>query len=339
MVSAKEAKEWAPEHLRGIIDAVYTPFCGKDGDEIDYDALRTVIRYFLGDLQHDGIYVCGTVSEFWALTKDERKKIAEVTIDEAKKVNPKAIKIVHTGCLPVKDCVELTNHAQQIGADLAIMLTPYLEATGAPGVYEYYRYVAERTDIPMALYNSGSTQFILSPEDIADLYNRIPAICAIKNGVFQYEHSVKLHRLVPKMVIGEMELLAAGRGGLMKYGYTAPVIVGGAGSLQDIPGKMLYTEHWKLLMEGKLTEAAEQYYTSGLAEIASMCLECMICPDRPGYVGHWGSAIKSLFSLLGMPIGDYPHSRPPQHPVPEAFVQRARDCYVKAGFIKPVLHY
>ena len=48
MVTAAEAKEWAREHLRGNCSSLYTPFSGRDGDEIDYAALRALVRHCAG---------------------------------------------------------------------------------------------------------------------------------------------------------------------------------------------------------------------------------------------------------------------------------------------------
>ena len=52
MVRAHDAKAWANEELRGICDSLYTPFSGRDGDDVDYDAVRDLVRYTLGDLDH-----------------------------------------------------------------------------------------------------------------------------------------------------------------------------------------------------------------------------------------------------------------------------------------------
>ena len=49
MPSARDAKEWAAGALRGIGDSLYTPFSGTDGDDIDYDAYRALVRYCVGD--------------------------------------------------------------------------------------------------------------------------------------------------------------------------------------------------------------------------------------------------------------------------------------------------
>jgi len=335
MVSAREAKKWGPERLKGVIlDAPIIPFSGEDGDEIDYDALRKVVRYIVGDLGH-GLQLIGTVGEFWSLTLDERKMIVEVAFDEANKVNPNVVKSVSANSETVKDCVELTRHAQEQGADYVMILTPHFEAWGASGVYEYYKYVAKRTNIPILLYNSGCTGLILSPEDMAKLYHEIPAVFGVKNGIWQPSSSVALHELAPNMVIWECDLLAAGLQGLMKKGLVSPVILGHVGYLLDKPGRMLLGEHWKLLMEGKLTEAAEQYYTSGLFDIYRVMMELWICSERPGVMTHWSSGIKYMASVLGLPVGDYPYGRPPHTAVvPESFKEKVHKAYARAGFIK-----
>lgn len=330
-VSAKEAREWAQSNLKGLLDSPYTPFCGKDGDGIDYEALRKLIRYCLKDLKHDGIYIGGIAAEFTALTVDERKKIAEAAIDEINKVNPKAIKIVGTHCLPVKDCVELTNHAKAIGADMAIIITPYYLAWGALGVKAYYKYVAERTNIPLAIQQSFPTGWIMSPAEIADLYNEIPALCAIKNAARKAGHSEEVHKLAPRMVIWETDLFAAGPGGLMKRGIVAPIVMGTGIYVYEVPDKLLYTQYFNLVVEGKFAEANELWFTSGLREIYDQVI--MECPGRPGVLSHWGSTDKYRASLLGLPVGDYPHSRPPQYPMPEELKRGIRDAYVKAGYI------
>jgi 4-hydroxy-tetrahydrodipicolinate synthase len=52
MATAGEARAWARSALRGIGDSLYTPFCGPDGDDIDWEAYRALVRYCVGDLGH-----------------------------------------------------------------------------------------------------------------------------------------------------------------------------------------------------------------------------------------------------------------------------------------------
>jgi hypothetical protein len=52
MATAREAREWAHTALRGIGDSLYTPFCGLDGNDIDWAAYRALVRYCVSDLSH-----------------------------------------------------------------------------------------------------------------------------------------------------------------------------------------------------------------------------------------------------------------------------------------------
>src|SRR5579864_3286978 len=108
MARAGEAREWAQAHLHGIADSLITPFAGECGDDIDYDAYRAIIGYCLGDLDHDGLWITSGLAEWWALTMDERKRLAEVAVEEARRVKPSAFLQVCTVALSAKDTVELT---------------------------------------------------------------------------------------------------------------------------------------------------------------------------------------------------------------------------------------
>jgi 4-hydroxy-tetrahydrodipicolinate synthase len=188
-VTAKEAKDWAAEHLWGNCSSLYTPFCGLDGDEIDYPALRALVRHCLVELDQDGIWLTGGIAEFWSLTTDELKEVVRVAIEEARRVKPGALVQVMSSTDTAKQAVELTLNAQELGADICYILTPYFECSGKPGVLEYLRYVADRTDMPLGFFNSHSTGLILTPEECVELYREIPALCGLKNGLLDAQHS------------------------------------------------------------------------------------------------------------------------------------------------------
>ena len=77
-------------HVRGSVAlceesaSLYTPFCGADGDDIDWDAYRTLVRYCVGDLGHRLLWCTSGIAEFWSLTLDERKRLLEVAIEEGR---------------------------------------------------------------------------------------------------------------------------------------------------------------------------------------------------------------------------------------------------------------
>ena len=91
MATAKDARAWARAGLRGIGNSLYTPFSGTDGDEIDWDAYRTLVRYCVGELGHEMLWCTSGIAEFWALTLDERKRLLEVAVEEGRRANPDVV--------------------------------------------------------------------------------------------------------------------------------------------------------------------------------------------------------------------------------------------------------
>lgn len=92
MVTARDAREWAAEGgLTGIGNSLYTPFTGRDGDDIDWDAYRTLLRYCVGGLEHDMLWLTSGIAEWWALTIDERKQLLEVAVEESRSINPDVV--------------------------------------------------------------------------------------------------------------------------------------------------------------------------------------------------------------------------------------------------------
>jgi 4-hydroxy-tetrahydrodipicolinate synthase len=328
VVTSADAKEWAREHLRGNCSSLYTPFSGPDGDEIDYQAIRTLVRYLLGHLDQDGLWLTGGIGEFWALTTDELKEVVRVAIEEARAVKPKALIQVMSSTGNAKLTVELTRHAQALGADICYVMTPCFECSGKPGVYEFLRYVTDRTDGPIGLFNSHATGLVLTPQECTDLYRAFPAVCGLKNGLLDAEHSLAIHRLAPEMVLWE----AADEAGI-RLGIPHPGALGAALYLYEVPGKLLFREHRDLLLDGDFERAGKFAAESGLAGIRAATKRFQSHPARPGTFTHWGAGFKYGASVLGLPVGDYPHSRPPQTAFPDDLKGPVRDAFLAAGFI------
>jgi 4-hydroxy-tetrahydrodipicolinate synthase len=328
VVTGAEAKAWAREHLRGNCSSLYTPFTGRDGDGIDYQALRALVRHCLVDLDQDGLWLTGGIAEFWALTTDELKEVIRVVIAEARAIKPQALIQVMSSTGNAKQTVELTQHAQALGADMCYVLTPYFECSGKPGVYEFLRYLTDRTDLPLGLFNSRATGLVLTPQDCVDLYRAFPAVCGLKNGLLDAEHSLAVHKLAPEMVLWE----AADEAGI-RLGIPHPGALGAALYLYEIPGRPLYRQHRELLLAGDFERAAKFAAESGLAGIRAATKAFQSHPARPGAFTHWGAGFKFGASVLDLPVGDYPHSRPPQTSFPDEIKGPVRDAYLAAGFL------
>ncbi len=334
MATAKEARDWARDAIRGIGDSLYTPFSGPDGDDIDWDAYRTLVRYCAGDLGRQMLWCVSGLAEFWALTLDERKRLLEVAIEEARAINPDIVIQACTSATAAKDCLELTRHAQESGADIVYIQTPMMEAHGGEGVLNFFRYVADRTDIALGMFNSPSSGYVLSAQESARIAAEIPAVCATKEGAFRPANSKRLHDLAPELLIWECDTTVY-RAGWLRDGIVCSAQLGTAGYLFETPQRRLFTEYWNLVWDGKLIEAMDYARTTGMDRFELDRGSWYVChPGRPDYFTHWGGAFKYAASVLGLPVGSYPESRPPQAILPDVAKVQMRSAYVGLGLVE-----
>ena len=91
MAAARDARDWARSGLHGIGNSLYTPFSGRDGDDIDWDAYRTLVRYCVGELKHPMLWCTSGIAEFWSLTLSERKLLLEIAIEEGRRADPDVV--------------------------------------------------------------------------------------------------------------------------------------------------------------------------------------------------------------------------------------------------------
>jgi 4-hydroxy-tetrahydrodipicolinate synthase len=157
----------------GCLVAMITPF--RDG-AVDEPALRRLVQFHL---KHgtDGLVPCGTTGESVSMTEDEQCRVIEIVVDE---VNGKIPVIAGTGTNSTAKTIKLTKHAQEIGADGALLVTPYYNKPTQQGLYLHFEAVARETDLPLVLYNvPGRTSVNLLPETVARLA-KIPTIVGIK---------------------------------------------------------------------------------------------------------------------------------------------------------------
>ena len=329
MASARDAREWASGGgLRGIGDSLYTPFSGRDGDDIDWDAYRTLVRYCIGDLGHEMLWLTSGVGEWWSLTIDERKQLLEVAVEEARAIAPGTVIQACTAAGSAKETVELTRHAQQHGADIAYLQTPPMEVHGGAGVLRFFEYVADRTDVALGMFNSPSSGYVMTADEMAEIHHRIPAVVAVKEGVQDSVMlTMALHALAPELVIWECDTIVY-EAGWLKDGIVGPAQLGTSAYLFETPDNRRYSRYWQLIWDGAIDEARALKKQQTPIMIGRWPTEY---PGRPDYFTHWGEAFKQAAAVIGLPIGDYPHSRPPQAVLPDAAREEIRAGMVAAG--------
>jgi 4-hydroxy-tetrahydrodipicolinate synthase len=332
MVSARDARAWAADGgLHGIGDSLYTPFAGRDGDDIDWDAYRALVRWCAGDLGHAMLWLTSGIAEWWSLTLDERKQLFELAVEEGRAINPDIVIQACTSAGSAKDTVELTRHAQEHGADIAYIQTPTMEVHGGDGVLRFFQYLADRTDLALGMFNSPSSGYVLTPAEMAAIYDAIPAVVAVKEGVQDsIMPTLELHERAPGLVIWECDTMVY-EAGWLQDGIVGPAQLGTSGYLFETPDDKWYTHYWELIWDGRLAEARavwhERFTTAPIAQCGTWRTQY---PGRPDYFTHWGEAFKIGAEVIGLPIGEYPHSRPPQAILPEAARVQIRTAYERS---------
>lgn len=159
--------------FKGSIVAIVTPF--KNG-EVDEESLRELVEFQIEN-GTDGIVPCGTTGEASTLDYDEHDRVIEIVVQQAKKRVPV---IAGTGSNSTKEAIEITEHAKRVGADGALLVTPYYNKPSQEGLYRHYKTVAEAVALPQVLYNvPGRTGVNMLPQTVARLAE-IPNIVGIK---------------------------------------------------------------------------------------------------------------------------------------------------------------
>ena len=136
--------------FKGIIPPMMTAFT-KDG-EIYEKGIREIVDFIVPHVQ--GLYPCGTYGSGPMMSPEERKKVAEVIIEQ---VAGRVPVIVHVGTADTKNTVELARHAQAIGAQAVGAITPYYNNYNEDAIFVHFQRLINAVSIPVFLYNNPKT--------------------------------------------------------------------------------------------------------------------------------------------------------------------------------------
>ena len=131
--------------FRGSIVALVTPF--KEDFEVDFDAYGRLVDFHLEN-GTDGIVPCGCTGEAATLSHDEQKTCIRFVVE---RVAGRVPVIAGTGSNNTKEALSLTAYAKEIGADGALLITPYYNKPTPAGQIAHYTKIAQAVDIPIVL--------------------------------------------------------------------------------------------------------------------------------------------------------------------------------------------
>ncbi len=181
-------------NFHGSMCAIVTPF--KD-DKVDLQALERLVNFQI-DNGTSALVPCGTTGESSTLTHDEHHLVIEKTIAFAAGRVPV---IAGTGSNSTAEAISLTKEAKKMGADAALLITPYYNKPTQDGLYAHYMAVADAVDIPQILYNVPSrTAVCVEPETVSRLADH-KNIVAIKEASGSLDYISRLRGLTDLSIL------------------------------------------------------------------------------------------------------------------------------------------
>ncbi|HXW82904.1 MAG TPA: 4-hydroxy-tetrahydrodipicolinate synthase [Candidatus Binataceae bacterium] len=149
--------------FNGALTAIITPF--REG-AVDERALRDLIEWQIQS-GIDGIVPCGSTGESATLSHAEHERVVKITIEQTRKRVPV---LAGTGSNSTAEAIRLTASAREMGADGALLLSPYYNKPTQEGIYKHYKMIATSVDLPLFMYNiPGRTASNIAPETMARL--------------------------------------------------------------------------------------------------------------------------------------------------------------------------
>jgi len=141
--------------FKGSIVALITPF---KNNKLDEDAYISLIHHHIKN-GTSGLVPAGTTGESPTLTHDEHERVIELCVKESKGKIPV---IAGTGSNSTDEAISLTNYAEKVGANAALVVTPYYNKPTQEGLYQHFKAINDNTSIPIIIYN-------IPPRSVVDM--------------------------------------------------------------------------------------------------------------------------------------------------------------------------
>ncbi len=267
--------------LEGVFVPAITPFT-KTG-KIKLEALRACAKFWMEN-GVNGLMPCGSNGEAPYLSREERRKIIQAILEEAKN---NVTVVAGTGAPSTWETVKLTKDAKDMGADAVLIVTPYYFRLSNRELIEHYKTVLEKVDLPIILYSVPKfAGYALEPAVIAHLAEEHSNVIGVKDSSGNIATITETIRLT-----GEKIAVLAGTADV-----TLPTLtIGGKGAVIAIANAYpkLCTRLYKAYKNGNHEEAAK------LQKTITQINEVLVKKHNQL------SAIKEAMRMLGLPAG-YP---------------------------------
>ena len=232
--------------FNGALSAIITPL--RDG-VVDEPALRDLIEW---QIQNgvDGIVPCGSTGESATLSHSEHERVIKIAVEQARKRVPV---VAGTGSNSTAEAIRLTSFAREIGADGALLVSPYYNRPTQDGIVRHFRAIAQSVSLPLVIYNIPSrTGSMVLPETLAQLAD-VQNIVGVKEASGSMDQTSDIRRLC-----GERLTILSGDDSL-----TLPLIALGAKGVVSVISNVMPRETHDLTaaaLSGDIARARELHY-------------------------------------------------------------------------------
>lgn len=261
----------------GVIPAMVTPMTAEE--EVHESSLRKLTKFLIDGGVH-GLFSVGSQGEAWALSHDEKRRVWETVVDEARGRVP-----VYAGTVgaTTRETIALTRLAEKTGMDAVSILSPYFIRPNEDELFNHYKAVAESTSLPILVYsNPMRTNVKISPGLLGRLAE-VPGIVGMKDSSGELELTAEYIRVVPpdfSVLVGLDTLIYAG----LTYG--AKGSIAATANVKPALAASIYDRY----MQGDLEGALQA--------------QRALAPLRLAFT--WGTypvVIKEALNLIGMDVG------------------------------------
>ena len=271
---------------RGYWPAAPTPFA-IDGS-LDEQAFREVIRLYRSDGVH-GVLVNGTTGEWFSQTLDERRRVAEIAVEEL--ADSAITVVIGCGSLRLSETVALADHARSVGADGALTTVPPYAHPSDEESFAFFREATEAVDLPWMVYNWPRGTAVDHPVELLSRLADLERVVAIKDSTGDEIKALEgCEAVMDRVRFFGRFVHPRGMAFLTGLGGDGNIDGGGLGAKFAVP---FYESVWA----GDLESARR--WSSRYANVAAQ----LVNPDYSGKFASPTAQLKAAMSLLGQPGG------------------------------------
>ena len=266
------------ERIKGIITPIITPMDVEEN--INEDELRNQVNRLIQAGVH-GIFPFGTNGEGYILNSREKEKVLSIVIEEAKGRVPV---YAGTGCISTKETIQMSQMAENLGADVLSIITPSFAQASQNELYEHYREVSAAVKLPIVLYNiPARTGNALTP-DLVEKLAHIDNIVGAKDSSGNFDNMLQY---IEKTKEFDFAILS-GNDSLILWN----LLAGGAGGIAGCSN--VYPENMVAIYE---------YFLRGEMEEARKSQDAIRTFRNCFKYGNPNTVVKTAVALLGYPVG------------------------------------